>query len=185
MSKLGATAWVLMAPSVHNPEALEIVIAHPAALTVGQSWMQANVPLRAAVIAFERERGHLWAGELLAQGYRSAVQCCFGMQGAQACRLWMLGLREFSTETAAMLAWHAHCEWPQLRRLMFERRSKLTEREVQCLRYAALGQSQPQIAESMSCSMRTVRFHLENAMGKLGADSSAAAVQRALMLGLS
>lgn len=187
MSRLGASAWVLMAPSATDPLALEAVITHPPALKVGGDWLRAKVALTADVIMFERAAGHgePWAGDLLSQGYRSAVQCRFGMIGMHSCHLWMLGVGAFSNATGASLAWSAHCEWPDLRRVIFELRTRLTEREVECLRCAAMGLTQAQISESMKCSPRTTRFHLENAMSKLGAESSIVAVQRALLLGLS
>lgn len=187
LSRLGAPAWVLMAPSTEEPNVLEKALSHPASIGVDPGWLGADVPLSANVIVLEQEarRGAKWAQDLYVIGYRSAVQCCFGMLGGHSCRLWMLGTREFSVETAAVIAWNAHCEWPKIRLLLFELRTSLTEREVECLRYAAMGKSQAQIAEAMSCSARTVRFHLENSMAKLGAESSSVAIQRALLLGLS
>jgi len=45
----------------------------------------------------------------------------------------------------------------------------LTKRERDCLRQAALGRKDAQIAEVLGISLRTVRFHFANAKSKLGA----------------
>lgn len=61
---------------------------------------------------------------------------------------------------------------------------ELTMREIECLRRVACGETNPQIAERLGVSPRTVKFHLTNAMTKLGARSRAEAVARALRLRL-
>jgi len=55
---------------------------------------------------------------------------------------------------------------------------RLTERELDVLRCVALGMTTPQIAEQLTVSPSTVRKHLENAFGRLGVSSRAAAVAR-------
>lgn len=45
---------------------------------------------------------------------------------------------------------------------------RLTRREIQCLKWAAAGKTDSVIAELMSISSPTVRFHLKNAAEKLG-----------------
>lgn len=187
VQQFGASAWVLMAPALHDPQAMQKALAHPCALRVELGWLCANARLDTQVIRLEDEvkRGVWWARDLRLHGYRSAVECRFGLVGAHSCRLWILSTGELLDESAAMMVWHAHCAWPSVRRVMFEQRSLLTARETRCLQEFAAGKTQTQAAEAMECSVRTVRFHLENAMEKLGADSSGSAVQKALLLGLA
>ncbi len=58
-----------------------------------------------------------------------------------------------------------------------------TPREVQCLRWAAMGKTDNEIAEILQISVPTVRFHLKNAAAKLDAVSRSHAVYRATALG--
>ncbi|NCU11386.1 MAG: LuxR family transcriptional regulator [Sphingomonadaceae bacterium] len=59
----------------------------------------------------------------------------------------------------------------------------LTRREVQCLRWAAAGKTDREIGIILSLSISTVRFHLRNAAGKLGATGRVQAIQLATGLG--
>lgn len=59
----------------------------------------------------------------------------------------------------------------------------LTRREVQCLRWAAAGKTDGEIGIILSLSVSTVRFHLRNAAGKLGATGRAQSIQIAAGLG--
>lgn len=59
----------------------------------------------------------------------------------------------------------------------------LTRREVQCLRWAAAGKTDGEIAIILSLSVSTVRFHLRNAAAKLGATGRAQSIQMAAGLG--
>jgi len=59
----------------------------------------------------------------------------------------------------------------------------LTRREVQCLRWAAAGKTDHEIAIILDLSISTVRFHLRNARDKLGAAGRAQAIQTAAGLG--
>lgn len=60
---------------------------------------------------------------------------------------------------------------------------KLTRREVQCLRWAAAGKTDGEIATILELSHSTVRFHLRNAAAKLGATGRAQSIQVAAGLG--
>ncbi|EPD58855.1 helix-turn-helix domain-containing protein [Streptomyces sp. HGB0020] len=55
---------------------------------------------------------------------------------------------------------------------------RLTHRELDVLRCLARGMSTPQIAAQLAVTPGTVRKHLENAFGRLGVSSRAAAVAR-------
>jgi DNA-binding CsgD family transcriptional regulator len=59
----------------------------------------------------------------------------------------------------------------------------LTRREAECLRWAAQGLHDYEIAERLGISGNTVRNHMQNAMRKLSAPSRLAAYYRALSLG--
>lgn len=61
--------------------------------------------------------------------------------------------------------------------------AQLTRREVQCLKWAASGKSDGEIAQIVGISMPTVRFHVRNAAAKLGAPGRAQAIHRAATLG--
>lgn len=62
-------------------------------------------------------------------------------------------------------------------------RLALTRREVQCLKWAAAGKTNSEIAVIMDLSESTVRFHLRNASTKLGANGRGGAIQSAIGLG--
>ncbi|HET6971026.1 MAG TPA: helix-turn-helix transcriptional regulator, partial [Phenylobacterium sp.] len=61
--------------------------------------------------------------------------------------------------------------------------ARLTRREIQCLKWAAAGKTDAEIAEIVAISLPTVRFHVANAARKLSAASRTQAVQRAAALG--
>jgi DNA-binding NarL/FixJ family response regulator len=60
----------------------------------------------------------------------------------------------------------------------------LTEREREVFRFAAEGQSNPQIAERLSLSPRTVEMHRGNLMKKLGLKSQTDLVKYAVKRGV-
>jgi two-component system, NarL family, response regulator LiaR len=60
----------------------------------------------------------------------------------------------------------------------------LTEREREVLRLMAEGASNPEIAERLSVSRSTVKFHVSNILAKLGAESRTQAVGIAFQHGL-
>ena len=61
--------------------------------------------------------------------------------------------------------------------------ARLTRREIQCLKWAALGKTDAEVAEIVRISGPTVRFHLKNASGKLGVVGRSQAVREAAALG--
>jgi LuxR family transcriptional activator of bioluminescence operon len=60
----------------------------------------------------------------------------------------------------------------------------LTEREKECLLWAAEGKTGWEIANIVSISERTVTFHLQNAAQKMGVVNRQQAISRALSMGL-
>jgi LuxR family quorum-sensing system transcriptional regulator SolR len=61
---------------------------------------------------------------------------------------------------------------------------KLTEREVEVLRWAADGKTAGDTADILAISERTIIFHIDNALRKLGAANKTAGVIKAAMLRL-
>ncbi len=59
----------------------------------------------------------------------------------------------------------------------------LSKREVECLRWAAVGKTNAEIGMIMSRSLATVRFHIHNATTKLDAVNRSQAVYKATQLG--
>lgn len=55
-------------------------------------------------------------------------------------------------------------------------RPQLTVREIECIRWAALGMTTLETARELGVAERTVEFHLTNAMRKLGAANKVRAV---------
>ncbi len=60
----------------------------------------------------------------------------------------------------------------------------LSEREIECLTWVALGRTDAEISQLIHRSPTTARFHVENAMSKLSARNRAQAVAIACQLGL-
>ncbi|MEQ1783730.1 MAG: helix-turn-helix transcriptional regulator [Hyphomonadaceae bacterium] len=59
----------------------------------------------------------------------------------------------------------------------------LTRREIQCLKWAAMGKTDSDISEIMHISLPTVRFHITNATRKLNVVGRPQAIYRAATLG--
>ncbi len=69
-------------------------------------------------------------------------------------------------------------------RVMEERALKLSPREEQCLALLARGLSTEEIAEELSISARTAKFHIANLLGRLNVKTRAEAIARAFRMGL-
>ena len=61
----------------------------------------------------------------------------------------------------------------------------LTEREAEVLRLLAQGQSNPQIAEALVISRKTVEHHLEHIYNKIGVTCRTSAVVYAVQQGIA
>lgn len=61
--------------------------------------------------------------------------------------------------------------------------ARLTRREIQCLKWAAAGKTDAEIAQIVEISTPTVRFHMRNAAEKLEVTGRSQAVHRAGVLG--
>jgi DNA-binding NarL/FixJ family response regulator len=60
----------------------------------------------------------------------------------------------------------------------------LTLREIEVLKYLAHGLTNPQIAQELYISKRTVKFHVQHLIEKLGVSDRTEAAYRAAELGL-
>jgi DNA-binding NarL/FixJ family response regulator len=61
----------------------------------------------------------------------------------------------------------------------------LSEREFEVLRLMAVGLSNKEIGQSLSISLSAVKYHVNNILGKLGAEDRTQAVVAALKKGLT
>jgi DNA-binding CsgD family transcriptional regulator len=61
--------------------------------------------------------------------------------------------------------------------------ARLTRREIQCLKLAAAGRTDSEIAETVKISVASVRFHITNAWRKLQVVGRSQAIHRAAALG--
>jgi LuxR family transcriptional regulator len=99
-----------------------------------------------------------------------------------------VGRSEFQAN-AQKMHWLAHAAHAALANILAARPDglgavKLTEREVEVLRWAADGKTASESAEILAISERTVIFHIDNALRKLGAANKTAGVLKAAMLRL-
>lgn len=72
------------------------------------------------------------------------------------------------------------CKAPELE----QPQAALSKRETEVLRWTAEGKTSAEIAGILGISERTVNFHVNSVVGKLGACNKTSAVARAAMLGL-
>lgn len=92
-------------------------------------------------------------------------------------------------QNAPRMAWLAQAAHAALSQILAAKPDgtasiRLTEREVEVLRWAADGKTAAESAEILAISERTVIFHIDNALRKLGAANKTAGVLKAAMLRL-
>jgi len=76
-----------------------------------------------------------------------------------------------------------HSKLTSLRRLENRNTFDLTERELECLRWAAGGKSDWEIGQILLISSKTVNYHIENAKRKFGVATRVQAIVAALRVG--
>jgi LuxR family transcriptional regulator len=64
------------------------------------------------------------------------------------------------------------------------RSATLTEREREVLRWTAVGKTSTEVAQILTISENTIKFHIKNATHKLGTANKTAAVVKAVLMGL-
>lgn len=183
----GIAGWLILSPLWAESAQRDLVAASTlkcAQIDPGwRTWVASRPPGVTRMDAIGAD--HCWARQLGLAGYVSLVHFGIPHNGLSQYELIFFGPRAYTSEAAAAIAWATLNWWPKILKVVFEARSSLTGREAQCVKLLAQGHSTPQVALQVDCSERTVRFHIENAMSKLGAGSSLQAVLRALHLGLT
>ncbi|MCU0774004.1 MAG: LuxR C-terminal-related transcriptional regulator, partial [Ideonella sp.] len=142
----------------------------------------------------EEDAGDLWEQQA-AYGYRTGISVALHLPGH---RHFLLGMdreqplprdeRRLTRLFAdlQLLAVHAQDAAQRLLAPLADREPvpRLTERELEVLRWTMDGKSAWAVGEILGISEHTVNFHLRNVFGKLGASSKHQAVLKALALGL-
>ena len=198
MSEFNVDAVVVLGPdpfgrvddrlvtTVHPPRLLDAAWALAESREFGAPWRESHAPLVAwqhiAKSAFTT--GSRWRRLWLANGYQSVVRVEFPLPAQRAFECFMFSPRELADRAeAAALAWSALNVWPLLKRALAQNRGSLSPRECECLALAFEGKTARETGVQLSCSERTVNYHLANAMAKLKVDNKMAAIQRACWLG--
>jgi DNA-binding CsgD family transcriptional regulator len=174
--------------AVHPPRLLGPAQALAESADFGASWRDSDAPLVAwqeiAKSALTDTAGR-WRRLWLAHGQQTLVRVAFTLPAGRAFECFLFSPRAFADRTeAATLAWSAFNIWPMLKRAIAEQRVSLSPREQESLNFAFEGLTARETAQRMTCSERTVNYHLANAMAKLRTDNKLAAVQRACWIGL-
>jgi LuxR family quorum-sensing system transcriptional regulator SolR len=152
----------------------------------GARWRHADAPLVAwqHIAKSDPQQAQAWRTQWLAHGFQTVVRVAFPLPAERAFECFMFSPRALHDRTeASALAWSALNIWPSVRRALVRLRSPLTPREVECLALAFEGLTARATAARLTCSERTVNYHLGNAMAKLQADNKMAAIQRACWIG--
>jgi LuxR family transcriptional activator of conjugal transfer of Ti plasmids len=108
----------------------------------------------------------------------------FTLAGNRDASLEVRSTEVMDTLQLAGLYYHAHVYAKLQLGLTRLADAPLTQRERQCLSWAARGKKMPETAKILGITTRTVVFHLENARSKLGASTVAQAVAEATHRGL-
>lgn len=173
--------------AIHPPRLLDAAEALAESRDFGAPWRDSDAPLVAwqdiSKSAFENLAR--WRRLWLAHGYQSVVRIAFPLNVGRAFECYLFSPRQWADRSeAALLAWSALNIWPLLKRALAEARSPLSPRELECLALAFQGMTARETGVRLTCSERTINFHLANAMAKLKVDNKLAAIQRAGWFGL-
>ena len=172
--------------AVHPPVVTDAAQALAESRDFGAPWRDSDAPLVAwQYIAKSDHLGSSrWRQLWLAHGYQTVVRVEFSLPAGRAFECFMFSPRELTDRAeAASLAWSALNIWPLVKRSIAQARSTLSPRERECLMLAFEGLTARESAQRLSCTERTVNYHLANAMGKLKVDNKMAAIQRACWVG--
>ncbi len=171
---------------VHPPVMAEVVTALAQSGEFGAHWRDSDAPLVAwqHIAKGGHPDGGDWRALALARGLHTLVRVELPLPAGRAFECFMFSPREFSGRTeAALLMWSTLNIWPVVRRSIAEEHSTLSPRERECLVLAFNGLTARESAARLSCTERTVNYHLANAMAKLKVDNKLAAIQRACWIG--
>lgn len=92
-------------------------------------------------------------------------------------------LNDESRGAVTLASIYLHNKLTTLRRREAQNHFDLTERELECLRWAANGKSDWEIGHILLISAKTVNYHIENAKRKFGVATRVQAIVAALRLG--
>ena len=174
------------AVAVHPPLLADAAHALAQSRDFGAPWRDSDAPLVAwQHIARSDNAGVTrWRQLWLAHGYQTVVRVEFSLPAGRAFECFMFSPRELIDRAeAAALVWSALNIWPLVRRSIAQARSTLSPRERECLVLAFEGLTARESSQRLSCTERTINYHLANAMGKLKVDNKMAAIQRACWVG--
>ena len=172
--------------AVHPPVLAEAAQALAGSHDFGAPWRASDAPLVAwqSIARSDHLSSSRWRQLWLAHGYQTVVRVEFSLPAGRAFECFMFSPRELTDRAeAASLAWSALNIWPLVKRSIAQARSTLSPRERECLLLAFEGLTARESSVRLSCTERTVNYHLANAMGKLKVDNKMAAIQRACWLG--
>lgn len=172
--------------AVHPPVLAEAAHALAESRDFGAPWRDSDAPLVAwqYIAKSDHLSSSRWRMLWLAHGYQTVVRVEFQLPAGRAFECFMFSPRELTDRSeAASLVWSALNIWPLVKRSIAGARSTLSPRERECLMLAFQGLTARESAQRLSCSERTVNYHLANAMSKLKVDNKMAAIQRACWLG--
>ena len=172
--------------AVHPPLLAEAAHALAQSRDFGAPWRDSDAPLVAwqRIASSDNLVSSRWRQLWLAHGYQTVVRVEFSLPAGRAFESFMFSPRELIDRSeAASLVWSALNIWPLVKRSIAQARSTLSPRERECLVLAFEGLTARESSQRLSCSERTVNYHLANAMGKLKVDNKMAAIQRACWVG--
>lgn len=172
--------------AVHPPVLADAGQALAESRDFGAPWRESDAPLVAwqYIAKSDHLSSSRWRLLWLAHGYQTVVRVEFSLPAGRAFECFMFSPRELTDRAeAASLVWSALNIWPVVKRSISQARSTLSPRERECLVLAFQGLTARESSQRLSCTERTVNYHLANAMGKLKVDNKMAAIQRACWLG--
>ncbi len=171
---------------VHPPSVADAAQALAGSTDFGAHWRDSDAPL----VAWQHiARGGAlndtgWRGLARAHGFQSMVRVEFPLPARRSFECFMFSPRELADRAeAALLVWSTLSIWPLVSRSLGDERATLSPRERQCLTLAFDGLTARESAMQLSCTERTVNYHLANAMAKLKVENKLAAIQRACWIG--
>ncbi len=172
--------------AVHPPFLSDAARALAESRDFGAPWRDSDAPLVAwqYIAKSDHLASSRWRQLWLAHGYQTVVRVEFSLPAGRAFECFMFSPRELTDRAeAAALAWSALNIWPLVKRSIAQARSTLSPRERECLVLAFEGLTARESSQRLSCTERTVNYHLANAMAKLKVDNKMAAIQRACWIG--
>jgi LuxR family quorum-sensing system transcriptional regulator SolR len=175
-----------LAVAVHPPLIADAAQALAESREFGAPWRDSDAPLVAwqHISKSDHLSANRWRLLALAHGFQTVIRVEFTLPAGRAFECFLLSPRELNDRSeAASLVWSALNIWPVVKRAIASARCPLSPREQECLMLAFEGKTARQSAELLGCTVRTINYHISNAMSKLAVDNKMAAIQRACWFG--